>query len=382
MRGIYVHPSWYWDEESVAARREAMEEWLDLADDAGFNLLFVWLESRWAAALLGERRYAEANPFWDPAEWDALGELVAAAGERGMEVHPMYSFTRYKREDELVPEYDPDLETLPPGDPDWASVRKSEQEAGHPDPADPENEATALCGNEWDAHEWTVTVLDRLFEAYPGLGGLHVEEPGYLALDRCVCYRCQAVYRQLTGDPGEELLDHVHDDLAGYEDDPAAVPVKTHGTDAFVRRLFVWWRHTHPEKALSFNGHWDPDWDRPRGRNWAAWAAEGMVPYFCPQIYTDDETTFGEGVQTNVEALAGTGATVLPIVGAGWSGGENPPAAVASQLAAALERCDENIAPVGGTNVFSGSNLTPDLARALRDGPYAGDARLPWSGGE
>lgn len=376
VQGVYIHPSWYWDRRSVEMRRVAMCDWLDRAAEANINLLYTWMETPWLAALLGEPRYAEEYPFWDPDGWDALRALIEEAKSRGMEVHLWLSFTRYKRNREMVPEYDPELHVLSPGDPDWASITTAEYDEGLRDPADPAVSGSALCNNETAAHEWTLALYERLFHQYPGLCGLHIEEPGYLDLERCVCYRCQAVYETLNDDPGENLLGHVHSEIGNYQYDDAAVPVKTHGTDSFVRQLYSWWQNTHSEKILSFNGSFNASWDRVRGRNWVSWASDGLVPYFCPQIYTASIERFLDYLDTTIEDLTGSDTVVLPIVAVDWSGGSNDRDSVLAQLEAVRNRKGED--PIGGMNVFSGESVDDDLVQALRTGPFAEQVDLPW----
>ena len=301
IRAVFAHPGWQWTDGTAHERRASMIEWLDRAADANINLLLAWVESRNLAAMLGEPRYTSEYPAWDMDEWDMIGELIAEAEARGMQVHLWYSFTRYKRG--LIPEYDPDLTVLPPGDPDWASVTKDEYEAGHTAPTSPEVSGSALCGNEPDAHTWTLQMLDMVFERYPGLTGLHIEEPGYLSSGRCACYRCQTVYRQLHREPGENLLDHLKDE--------AGARLKSQGTDEFVRRLSDWLALKYPEMVLSFNGGFNAESERIRGRNWAQWASWGLVPFYSPQCYRLDVENYLNTVHQCIDALAGS-PTVLP----------------------------------------------------------------------
>lgn len=377
VRSINVHPSTQWDADAVEQRRSALREWVARADAANLNVLYAWLESPFLAALLGEDRYREQYPFWDTREWDPLGELLEAAAAHGIEVHAWYSFTRYKRDREWVPEYDPDLSVLPPGDPDWASVTRSEYEDGRVDPADPAVDGSSLCTNAVDAHEWTLEALGRLLEAYPDLGGLRIEEPGYLDLERCVCDRCRAVYEQLTGDPGDELLEHVHDEVAAYREDDVAVRVKTHGTDDFVRRLHGWWASVGDGRPLTFNGGWDPAWDRARGRNWTEWSEWGAVPYFSPQVYTEDVDEMADQLRTTMDGVGGDTA-VVPSVGISWSRGSNEPETVVEQVEAAAAADGYGGRSIAGVNLFAGASLTSELAELLAAGPYGTDAAPPW----
>lgn len=377
-RPVQIHPRWYWDARTIQQSRAAMQQWLDRAKRANVNVLFAWMESPELAAALGESRYASSSAFdfWDPIRWDAMGELISGAERRGMEVHLWYSFTRYKRPPGLIPEYDTGLEVLPSGDPDWASVRKSEYVDGYTDPADEGVSGTSLCVNDPDVRDWTFSVLERMLDRYPGLAGLHIEEPGYLELDRCVCHRCQDVYADIHGEPGENLLDHIYRSVDAYQDDPAAVSVKTHGTDAFVSRLADWWAARDNDGVLSFNGSWDPEWDRVRGRNWAVWSERGQLPYYLPQVYATDVDTFVEQTKVTMDGLSDT--TILPMAGVGWSSGNNDAATVTDQIEAAEDLDGYSDVPVAGTSLFSGADFTEELALHLRAGPYLEPSRPTW----
>lgn len=380
-RPVQIHPRWYWDAGTVEESRAAMQTWLDRAARANVNVLFAWMESPEVAAALGESRYASsrAYDFWDPIRWDALGELTSEAEQRGIEVHLWYSFTRYKRPAGMIPEYDADVDVLPTGDPHWASVRKTEYLDGYTDPADEGVSGNSICANNPDVRDWTFTVLQELFDRYPGLAGLHVEEPGYLRLDRCVCGRCQAVYADLYDEPGENLLDHVYRSIGAYHEDDTAVRVKTQGTDAFVRRLWEWWDARDGDEVLSFNGSWDADWDRVRGRNWAVWSDRGYVPYYLPQVFVDDVESFVEKTKVTMEALGDT--TVLPIAGIAWSRGANDAETVVDQIEAAEELDGYSDVPVSGTALFSGADFADALATRLRVGPYRKPASPTWREG-
>lgn len=376
-RHVSIHPRWYWGgDKSLEESRRDMRDWLDMAARSNVNVLHAWIESPGAAALLGEPRYADRYGFWDPARWDAMGELVNEAAERGLSVHLWYSFTRYKRYRNWVPEYDPDLSVLPPGDPGWASLRKSEYERGYTDAGNPHVTGASLCTNEFDAHDWTMELLGRLFDRYPGLNGLKIEEPGYLAPDRCVCGRCRTVYADRYDEPGETLLDHVYRTTEPYYADDRAVAVKTRGTDAFVRRLSEWWESSGPSDALCYSGSWNAKWDRVRGRNWAAWSERGLVPYYVPQAYASSVAAFESKLRGALDAVSDS--AVIPGIGIDWSYGRNPAEQVVAQLEAVADFDDGTGTPVAGAGLFSGRAMTPELVRALRTGPYATQTTSPW----
>lgn len=376
-RLVSIHPRWYWGgADTVEESRRAMRDWLDMAAMAGVNVLQAWIESPGAAALLGEPLYADRYEFWDTKRWDALGELITEAAARGMSVHLWYSVTRYKRNRDLVPEYDPDLAVLPPGDPGWASIKKSEYEQGLTDPSDPRVDGDALCNNEFEAHNWSMELLRRLFEQYPGLNGLKIEEPGYLAADRCVCPRCQAVYSNYYDEPGGNLLDHIYGRTEPYYDDDRAVPVKTRGTDEMARRVYDWWDRSGPSDGLFYAGSWLSRWDRVRGRNWATWSERGLIPYYIPQTFARTVPVFEWKLRTTMESISDS--AVLPGVGIIWGFGENGPEQVAAQIETSNDFDGVRNTPIAGAGLFSGGAFTPELARTLRTGPYATESIPPW----
>lgn len=379
VRGVYARPMWMWDGRSVATSRAKMRRWLDRVEETGLNVVYAWIESDGLASLLGEPAYAEspAYDFWNAERgWDPLGELITGARGRGIEVHLWYSFTRYKRSSLPIPEYNPDLEVLPPGDPGWASLRKPEYDRGYHDSSHSMVGGESLCVNAVGAHDWTLEALDRAFDRYPGLRGLHIEEPGYLADDRCVCGRCRTLFAdRYDTDPGA-LLDHTYTEIPPYFDDGMAIPIRTRGTDAFVERLFEWWSGRHGDDVLSFNGSWRADWDRVRGRNWAEWSERGWVPYYSPQTYATSVDRFAELVAETMEALADT--VVAPIVAIETGSATNDAATVAEQVRRSRSMDGHAGTAVGGASVFSGSALTPDVVAALRAGPYRRSAAPHW----
>ena len=380
-RAVYMMPLWYWDTDQVPTGRQKMREWLDRAEETGLNTVFAWVESDDLASMLGEPAYAESEyyDFWNPEHrWDPMGELVTEAHQRDIEVHLWYSFTRYKRSALRIPEYNPDLEVLPPGDPDWASVRLEEWEKGYHDPAHSMVGGEAVCVNNPACRDWTLEVLSRAFEQYPGLDGLHIEEPGYLAADRCVCHRCQDQYAAFFDEDGTNLLDHTYRATKPYYDDDRAVRVRCHGTNAFVARLHDWWTDRGTDQVLSFNGSWAWQWDRVRGRNWARWSREGWVPYFFPQIYTDDTDYFQHATEYAMEALGDT--VIAPIVGLEWNSGSNDVTTVLDQIETGRASDGHAGTTEGGAGLFSGHAMSADVTVGLRGQPYTRSTSPHWHG--
>ena len=379
IRAAWIHPSWDWHGDTVAERRAQMVTYLDRLERANINLLLPWVESKHALQLLGDPQYARENSVYDTREWDVMRELIEAADQRGVEVHFWYSFTRYKR-DRDAPEYNRDLTVMPAGNPSWASIRKSEYLDGHRDPADPALDAKALCPNDPEARQWTLTLLRQILDKYPGFKGVQVEEPGFLSLQRCVCPRCQNRYAELYKEPGRNLLDHIHENLEDYRTDERAATVKAAGADLFVQELSRLMEREYPTKVLSFNGGADVWSDRMRGRNWGQWAQAGLVPFYSPQCYQPNTDGFRSYVKSAMQALSGTETTVVPGIGVqyGSSPHTNPPEMVLKQIEAARDLGGEFGVTYGGVAFFKGGAFTRELVQALRSGPFQSPARLPW----
>ena len=386
-RIINVHPSWYWQQEDIDERRQAMREMMDDIEAANFNMIRIWLESPHIATLFGEPRYVESGryDFWNTNRWDPVKEILDAAEQRDLAVQFWYSFTRYKRDRNWTPEYDPDNQVLPPGDPDWASIKKSEYQAGHTDPADPQVEGSALCNNEFETIPWTLKVVDMVFERYPRLAGFHIEEPGYLNVGRCVCYRCQKVYSQLHGgEPGENLLDHVYEGDGAYDryrDDSRAIPVKTNGTNAFVFAVVDHFQQHYPGKILSTGGGTNVVVERARGRNWIQWVHWDLLTNWGNQAYTKNNERFESLLKEAMNALEGSDVRYLPYIGIGWGSRThvfNTPETVVKQIELARGLDGHKGVDVAGVALFAAQNLDDELVEALRSGPFRRKAKLPW----
>lgn len=233
---------------------------LDKLKASGFNTLFVWTPSLYLAALdRPELRAAEPQ-----AAWDALGEVIRAAKERGLQVHVWYSPWIYKQASRAVELRD---------HPDWAAVSAKGT-------ADKEG----VCFARPEVRQFELDLLGKLIDRYPDLAGIHLEEPGYnWGADYCYCDRCRKLCRQWFGlelgkDPDADRP--VLHNLAAFM-----------GTD-FVARLRQMVMAKRPELWLSANGSGgaNPDWYI--GRDWTTWARRGYLDFYVPQLYTKSVEAF------------------------------------------------------------------------------------------
>ncbi len=348
-RAVWCHPEALFPADS-AEGKAAVRRFVDRMADARFNLILPWIRSEYVAALT-EERYRAAVPV---AAWDPLGELIAAARDRGIAVQAWYSFTHYKSPES--PEFDPKLG----GDPAWAARRIDEK---IPDPATgriaPRRMAD-LCVLHPGAREWELKLIDGLLDRHPLLAGIHIEEPGYGYGGNCVCEACLALFKAVHGrEPAPEEVDG-----------PQAEDLKCVGTTDFHRRLRERMLKRDPKLILSVNG--GPRWktDRNLGRDWRRWAEEGWVDDFEGQVYTSSPEGFRKLARTLIGDL-GTSCPVVLGIGVKWSSGANTAETVLKEIGIARE-CGAR-----GVALFSGTDLTDELLAALKAGPFQEPAPLP-----
>ncbi|ARN57977.1 family 10 glycosylhydrolase [Sedimentisphaera salicampi] len=385
IRAIATHPSWYW-KGSVKEKRSEMRHYFKLLNEANINMVYFWMETANMAALLGEPKYAKNGDynFYSTEKWDCIGEMLKEAKKHNVELHLWFSFTRYKRNRNYVPEYDSNPEIMPEGSPAWASITKSEYEAGYTDPASKNVSGTALCNNAEGAGGWTIEVIDRILQKYPEIAGIHLEEPGYLSLQRCVCKRCQKVYSLLYDEPGENLLNHIYSGKnarEAYRKDPKAIAVKVYGTNRFVSKFRDFLEEKHPYKILMTGGGPYPALERARGRNWPEWIQWGWIPYFGCQAYRPNVKSFVTDCKSAMDAMQGSGAEFAPIIGMLYGSGKthsNSPEMVIKQIKAARKLDGYKGVEYAGVQLFSGKALNKEMAEALGKGPFSETKPLPW----
>lgn len=227
---------------------------LDRVKAAGFNALMVWTTSQYLAA--SERaRLLQVEPL---AAWDALGEMIRAAKERGLQVHAWYAPWTYKDIARAVELRD---------HPEWAAVN-----------AKGVKDKSGICLVRPEVRQFELELIDRMVDRYPDLAGVHVEEPGYnWGADYCYCDTCHQLCGQWLG------LD--------IRKDPEAAKPAVHNLAAFMctdffARLRQRMTANRPGMWLSANGSGgdNPDWYI--GRDWTTWARRGYLDFYVPQLYT------------------------------------------------------------------------------------------------
>jgi len=187
-RAVWMHPEVVFSADEEQGKVE-VNQFVERLANARFNLILPWVRSEYMAALTDES-YQKTVPI---AKWDALGELIKAAHQKGMQVHPWYSFTYYKTPSS--PEFNPQHK----GNPEWASRRLDElvpdKTTGKIAPRARQN----MCPLHAEARAWELKLIENMLDRYPLLTGIHIEEPGYTGKDNCVCDLCLTLFRSIYG---------------------------------------------------------------------------------------------------------------------------------------------------------------------------------------
>lgn len=334
-RAVYVHPENQFSTDPATGKQEIRHLVESLAQ-ANFNLIFPWVRSEYLAALT-DTSYQQKVPI---AKWDALGELVRVAHEKGMQVHLWYSFTHYKSVSS------PDFDPKHGGSPEWAAKKLDElvpnQITGQVVPPRIED----VCPNHPEARIWEENQIYNALGRYPLISGVTIEEPGYGSRGYCVCALCRQIFQQAHGLELSANLDaHQAEDL------------RCQGTTAFMERLQ---RDLNRRRLiLSTGGGYDWKNDRRLGRDWRRWAQLGWLNFYLPQIYVTQLDEFGRRLQKTLIDLR-QDCLVFPVIAAH----RNTPEMVVQQIYYARQLG----AP--GVVLFPAKSLTYAYLTALREGPF------------
>lgn len=349
-RGIWMHPESQFSADPQIGRQE-VREWVEKVAAANFNLILPWTRSEYLAALV-DAEYQRVVPI---AKWDALGEIVRAASEKGIQVHLWYSFTYYKSPGS------PEFNVTHKGNTDWAARRIDElipdSATGKTAPRRMEDMSPAYPA----ARSWQLDLIERALQRYPKLRGVHIEEPGYGYPGNDVNERFLQLFRQLYAFEATQSID-------GAE----AEDLKSLLMTDFMRRLRNHLVAKHPGMALSVNGGHAWRADRQLGRDWLSWARLGWLDYYGAQVYTTDLDVFRERTRTVLGDLAGL-CPVYVGIGVEWSGGTNSIEMTLRQIAMARQM------GVMGILLFHGKALDETYLAALKAGPFREGAAVPGS---
>lgn len=339
-RGVWMHLTDF-SADAGQGKREVRQAVNRLAD-ANFNLIMPWVVSEYAAALT-DTNYLSAAPN---AKWDALGEVVREAHQRGMQVHLWYSFTYYKSPQS------PDFNPARGGNPSWAARSLTAFQ-------NKTNFMTDVCPLHPGARQWEMNLIESLVGRYTNVSGIHIEEPGFGYPQSCLCELCRSVFKNIHGKDLETMVDNSR-----------AEDFRCIGTTEFIRELRERMNQRNPKPILSVNG--GPFWrnDRSLGRDWKHWAELGWLDYYAAQNYSGDLASFTSYTQTILNDMPSR-CPVFIGIGVKWSGGETALPVVLQQIDYARSRGAKGIL------FFSAKALTDDYLNAFKAGPFKTPASFP-----
>lgn len=321
----------FWSSAIKATNRmeaiKAIDERLTRLKSIGINTLFYWVSSLQIATRAG---LPQAD---DPAAgWDVLGEMLQRAHRLGMRVHAWYSPWIYKTTSRAI-----ELRAHP----DWACVNGEGK---------PSSEGICLARPEVRAFQ--LELANLLLRQYPGLDGIHIEEPGYPWGDYCYCPHCKRQFRELFAL-----------DLTPGTQEAARHNWAAFCSTDFMARLREMLSREHPRVLLSANGSpgANPDWYL--GRDWTLWARRGYLDFYVPQVYTESPPDFVKRLQETQRQVQ-PWCPVIPGIAITWSGiypRHNKPEALQAEIRLARE------AGAPGVVFFEAGHLTDQDDSALRE---------------
>ena len=346
-RGVWIHWAGHFDADPVKGKQQVRSLVGRLAE-AHFNLILPWTSAGYLVAL----EHPEYLALHPTARWDGIGVLIEEAARAGLAVHLWYAFSEDRSP--KSPDFDPRVG----GNPEWAARRVDEL---IPDPHTGKvmpRRWNDVCPLHPQARRWQLALLEKAFQRYPALKGIHIEEPGY-DYGQCVCDLCLKVFSETYGKPLPESI-------RSFE----ANDFRAVGTTAFMSGLYQLLQRDYPHLVLSTNGDYDWPGDQIKGRYWPSWAGLGWLNYYVPQVYVTGVTTFRRCLDSAMKVL-GQRCPTYAGIGVRWDGGTNTAEEIASQIEASREMGAE------GVILFSGDALSDELLHSLARGPFHLPAVLP-----
>jgi uncharacterized lipoprotein YddW (UPF0748 family) len=336
LRAIWINlePQFRMCAENPDQGRQAVRTFVDNLADSNFNVIFAWVLSTYAPAVTNAK-FRALNPA---AGCDALGEMVAEAKTRGIQVHLWVSVTQYKQYNS--PEFNPALG----GNPQWAA---------RPAPGQGSSVPYQMCLIRPDARAYELKLIKQLLDRYPYISGVQIEEagyetPGYCSDNSCLLYASR-------NSPGKS-------NLAGCA-----------GINAFMIDLRHMLNARTPKIILTTDGGDSIQRDLQLGRNWAVWARQRLIDGYAAELYSLDAKTFQQRTTQIMEEI---GSYVPVFIGIGAQFGNdrtNTVPAVLTQVSIARQAGAKGI-----VFFWSGRALPHDYLAALKSGPFAQPATLPF----
>lgn len=349
-RGLWTHVTQMISPDPEQGHKD-IEAIVNRMARARLNLLLPWVRSEYVGALM-DPEFPRDNAFARLAEWDALGELIAAAHKREIETHLWYSFTHYKSR----------LSHEMRQHPEWAARRLDEIVPGHETGKVHPPRMTDVCNMHPGARQLELEMLTFLLDRYPLATGVHIEEPGFGYAGNCFCNLCNQTFKLAY-----------EFDQQDRPDGPEATDLKCLATTDFMRRLRTMMLQRNPELILSANGGYRWQTERIKGRDWGHWSRLGWIDYYVPQIYVTDTKMLTNRASETIAALRGTSQAYV-----GFS--VSPPSIRPEKLRPeAVCKVVETIRATGATGIvfFWAGAFTDEHVEALGKGPFAQPARVP-----
>lgn len=219
--------------------------------------------------------------------WDDLTNIIRVARAQNIDTYLWYA-------PYLVKSSSPELTAHA----DWA--QKSKSDVARTD---------AICLNNPDVRDWELGMITNLITRYPGLAGIHLEEPIYITISYCCCNYCTNYFAGFGIDP------HNTDSATIATQKVAYVAAG----NMLVSNIWQFAQTAHPGfKIQSGTPSYTADASERLGHAWWQWQTNGWATRFCPQIYYTNATTF-LGLIPPIWAIEPT-INLAPTIGVVWSG--------------------------------------------------------------
>jgi uncharacterized lipoprotein YddW (UPF0748 family) len=358
---------------------------VELVADGGFNSIFLMVDTWYAHSVL-HPEYLPRNPL---AAFDAIGELLAVARERKLQVHLAFGIVN-KRNNPRPPGIAPDFVTVAGGSPLWRA-RYANDDGTTTESAD------NVCLVRAATRQWQAQLAVGLLARYPDVDCFQLEEAGYDTARFCVCDECRRVFQARFGADlvRQVLLEAAADTCVTGSCEGPAAQFKSEHTSSTIEAI----RGRVASRQLTWSATVSPDWraDQRLGRDWKRWTDAGWLSFVAPMIYVPQTEAFRQALEQKLLPQLDSGCKVCPGIGVHYAGfldplpsqprpRLNPVEEVVRQIEASREirRQDGRVC---GAALFVGQLLRPAdrqlgmvYLSALRAGPFSLSASPPrWS---
>jgi len=280
---------------------------------------------------------------------DPLPVMISEAHRHGMEVHPWVWVFRAG--------YTKDKGAILRAHPDWAEVDRNGRDLSP-------NGGYWLSPSNPSARDFLAGLFAELTARYD-IDGIHLDyiryetevkqAYGYSESSRCL-------FRKQYGIDPADVQPGTLDQLFWNK-------FRERQINTFVQRIALQTRSIRPGAIVSAAvGSYPPDARLQLMQNWPNWAANKWVDFVAPMSYSTDDEHFGRLILRHKEAV-GNSALLAEGVGVFV---HKEPCQTAAQIGVSREM------GASGQILFSASYCGLDRLDALRCGPYAAQASLPF----